>query len=462
MDAKGNLVLPGLIDCHSHLFSLAEKEDEVDLRDCKSISEMQERIAQFLSRKQLGKAEWILGRGWDQDLFEEKRIPSKEDIDKVLPDNPSVMTRICGHIAVVNSKALESLKFLSRQPEELVPRAGESPIGIVKEGALDKIWKAVPSLTRNQLATSMERVLKQALQFGMVAAHCILSSNWKEELAAIRILDKEGKLEIALSFFLPTEAIDEVEKMTKKERDLLNGQSFCVLGFKAFADGSLGARTAALIIPYSDDPNNSGILLYTEEELAAIAKRVKKLRMILATHAIGDRAVEQVLNAYRKACIKEKDNFRIEHCSVVNKRFLRRLSGVILSVQPSFATSDYWIPNRLGSAEERIAYPLKTLNKLALIVGGSDSPVEDLNPLKGICSATQNPLSIERLDLKQAVHIYSSNTANLSPLTRRYGRIAAGFQSNLIVLDTSDREQFCKAKPQQILHKGKWVYEATK
>ena len=372
------------------------------------------------------------------------------------------MTRICGHIAVVNSKAIESLKFLASQPEELVPLAGGCPTGIVKEGALDEVWKAVPSLTRNQLATSMERVLKQALQFGLVAAHCILSSNWKEELEAIRVLDKEGKLEIALSLFLPTEAIDKVEKMTRKERNWLRGLNYCVLGFKAFADGSLGARTAALIGPYSDDPNNFGILLQTEEELAEIAKRVKKLRMILATHAIGDRAIEQVLNAYRKAGIKKSDNFRIEHCSVVNKRFLRRLSGVILSVQPSFATSDYWIPNRLGTGDERVAYPLKTLSKLTPIVGGSDTPVEDLNPLKGICSATQNPIAGERLALKQAVDVYSSNAATLSPLTRKYGKIATGFDSSLIVLNTGDREQLCKAKPQRILHKGEWVYEAIR
>ncbi|MCL4518171.1 MAG: amidohydrolase [Thaumarchaeota archaeon] len=455
IDAGERIVLPGFIDCHSHLFSLAEEQDEVDLRGCRSIQEMQDRISTFLEQEDKERSEWLFGRGWDQDLFTDRRLPTKEDIDEVAPDAPCVMVRICGHIAVANSKALERLEFLKQRSEDLVPRVNGVLTGIVKETALDELWRSVPSLKVNDLAPRLEKVLDAALGFGLIGVHCILSSNWKEEIKAIRLLSKKGKLKIALSLFLPIEALSEVKKMSRIRKRALSGTNFQVLGFKAFADGSLGAKTAALIEPYSDDSGNCGVLYHSQADLVKIASRVQQLGFILATHAIGDRAIEQVLDAYKEAEIRKKDGFRIEHCSVVNKRFRRKLAGVVVSVQPSFATSDYWIKDRLGSSSERVPYPLRTLSELTLVVGGSDAPVETLNPIKGIFSAMNNPIESERLSLKKAVEIYTANAAKLSPLSKNTGKIRVGAEPSFVILDAKSPEEIGNAKVEQVLIRAK-------
>ncbi|MDG6999124.1 MAG: amidohydrolase family protein [Nitrososphaerota archaeon] len=456
-DAKGKIVLPGLIDCHTHLFSLAERAGEVDLRSCKSIREMQERIAEFASRKKLRKHEWLFGRGWDQDLFKDKQYPQRKDLDTVLPNNPCVLSRVCGHIAVVNSQTLERLSFLNNRPEALVPRKNGELTGIVKEMALEEIWKAVPSTNAAKLAIQLRKVLMEARRFGLAGVHCILSSNWKQELEAIKMLDEKRRLVIILSLFLPIEAIHEIEKLRNKERKSLNGKNFVVLGFKVFTDGSLGARTAALSAPYSDDAGNYGILYHSKNQITEFAKSAKKLGMILAAHAIGDRAVDQVLDAYAIAGIKKRDGFRIEHCSVVRKEFANRLSGVTLSVQPSFATSDYWIPERLGSGDKRIAYPFEFLYSQTLVVGGSDAPVESLNPLTGIISATLNPNPKERLSFAKAVALYSANAAKLSPLTKKLGRIAPGYDPSMLILNIKSEQEIEKAKVEHIMVRARLV-----
>jgi predicted amidohydrolase YtcJ len=274
---------------------------------------------------------------------------------------------------------------------------------------------------------------------------------------------------VKLSLLLPVSAIEELERGAidegEKESDtLLHGSNHAVIGFKLFSDGSLGARTAALLDPYSDDPGNRGILYLGREKIAEIAARVKKLGLVLATHAIGDRAIQEVVEGYRLARVKKSDGFRIEHCSVMNQRQIRSLGEVTVSIQPSFATSDYWIKERLGrNRKKRVAYPLKSLLRVKghYLIGGSDAPVESLNPLRGVLSATRNPLSGESLSLREGLSIYTSSASDKSPLTRLGGVISRRRDCDLVILDCVEERHLCSSKVSALFLGGKLVWPNT-
>ncbi|MHB8567026.1 MAG: amidohydrolase [Nitrososphaerales archaeon] len=457
-DAEGRIVLPGLIDCHVHFFAVGQMKRMVDLKGTRSIKDINKRIEKFIetSRQRGDHIEWILGRGWDQDKLAESRFPRKEDLDSVTGTIPSMMVRICGHMAVLNSKAVNVISTLDRFDAKRVPRNKKGGFtGLVKEEALDACWNSIPPPDQNMLKTYLLTAQSEALRFGLAGAHIILSENWQEELSAIMDLDGGGKLMLKLSLFLPISALAMVEQMADKSRKL-NGSRFVTLGFKVFSDGSLGARTAALNEPYSDDHSTSGLSYYGADELVEFATKIKRLGMIMATHAIGDKAISDVANAMKVAGIKSSDGFRIEHCSVVNQHMLKRIKGCVVSIQPAFATSDYWIKERLGrNSQARQAHSFRSLMSVAkLVIGGSDAPVESLNPLTGIKSAMNNPVKKERLSLEEAISLYSSNAAGQSPITRKSGRIAKGFCCDLTILNVKKAPKIIHAKVKGIIIDG--------
>lgn len=453
-DANGRLVLPGLIDCHIHLFGVGEMYDMIDLKGVKSIKEVKIELAK--ARLQVGNG-WIIGRGWDQDKFSDRRFPSKQDLDNVTGNIPTMLVRVCGHIAVLNSAGLGRIKGLQKQSSEIVGRDSKGNLtGIVKEDALGLCWNQIRSASFDKMKAQFLKAQNEAIRHGMIAAHIILSEEWKRELSVIRALDKKKLLRLKTSLFLPISAISQVEKQ-KDQNKLLEGDNFVTLGFKVYADGSLGARTAALEYPYHDDIANKGILNFTTKELVSFARRTKKLGMILAVHAIGDRAINQVLSAFDLAKVSKSNGFRIEHCSVINASILKKLSKTVVSIQPCFATSDYWVDERIGKdTNARQAHAFRSIMKFAgRTIAGSDSPVESLDPLAGIRSAMNNQRANERLSLNEALYLYSSSAAQSSPITSQSGIIASGHACDLVILDKKNPKDFDKAKVVQVILDGK-------
>jgi predicted amidohydrolase YtcJ len=467
-NANGRLVLPAFIDCHCHLFVLAKKYQEVDLSGSKSIHELQERIRNFVpsTSKYGGFESWIFGRGWDQEKFEEKRYPTRHDIDSAVNRFPAIMTRVCGHIAVANTSALEFFKErgnLSKFDSDLVPKDSfGQPTGIIKERALSSCWSEIPKPSISQLEKQFMKAQREALRFGLYSVHCIL--NDVDQLSAIQRLDKRGKIRLKLNLLLPIDTLSQVEKMNSDERKkFLRGLHYQVLGFKIFTDGSLGARTAALSKDYADDPGNMGMLNYPDEKLIEYARRVKDLGLIAATHAIGDRAVEQTLRCYARAGIKKTDGFRVEHASIVRLDLLRSLSGAILSVQPMFSTSDFWITERIGrDRSARLAYPFKTLRDYTLIVGGSDSPVESLDPVSGIRAAIRNRTDeSESLSVDESLELYTKNAAVLSPLTKNSGVIGKGKNCDVVVVKSATLRDIETLSVHQLFIDGIAIHRTT-
>src|SRR5579883_1470693 len=288
------------IDSHIHLFAVAENASFVDLYGSRSVNEMLQRIREYIKiHEDLGEKEnrksWVLGRGWEQDKLAERRFPTRFDLDKVVTSRPAMMVRVCGHVAVLNSVALDLLlsRLDSKSLDKILieeDKSGERT-GIIRERALEEAWKLVPDPSISKLVDQFLYSQKLCLENGIVGVTCILSENWRRELKAIRRVSESGRLRIRVCLLLPISALEEVEGgiLDSDEFAISENDGYAVHGFKLFADGSLGARTAALNEDYSDDPGNSGILNYADSEIIDYARRIKKLRRyILATHAIGD------------------------------------------------------------------------------------------------------------------------------------------------------------------------------
>jgi len=439
IDAKNKTVVPGLVDCHVHMTGFGRSLQALDLRNTKSIREIQHKLREYAEKNP--EKSWILGRGWDQEKFAEKRYPTRWDLDTAVAGKPVLLMRVCGHAEVVNSKALRLAgitKGTTIEGGEIdLDEAGGEPNGILRENAIELVWKAVPKLTLKELEEACLLACRRAAEAGLTCVHWIVDSS--EEIRTIQKLYSEGKLPLRVYLGIPAELLDELVNL-----GLLTGfgNDKVKIGFvKILADGSLGARTASLKEPYSDKPETRGMMLYTQKKLNKFVSKAHKAGLQLAIHAIGDRSMEAVLKALSKTLKqlpRENHRHRIEHCSVLNPKLIRRMKrlGLIASVQPHFIVSDFWVVDRLGKARARWTYPLKTLIREELIVAsGSDCPVEPIDPFLGVWAAVaRKSFAEESLTLKEALKTYTWNAAYASFDENKNGSIEVGKFADLTIL----------------------------
>ena len=439
IDARNKTVVPGFVDCHVHMTGFGRSLQTLDLRNVKSIREMQQKLMEY-AEKNPEKC-WILGGRWDQEKFVEKRFPTRWDLDIAVTDKPVFLIRVCGHVGVVNSRALQLADITKETTIEggridLDEAAGE-PNGILQENILELVWKAVPKPSLKELEDACLLACRKAVEAGLTGVHWIVNS--AEEIRTIQKLYFEGKLPLRVYLGIPADLLDELVNL-----GLLTGfgNDMVKIGFvKIFSDGSLGARTAALKEPYSDKRETKGIMLYTQKKLNKLVLKAHKAGLQLAVHAIGDRAIEAVLKAFSKALKefpRENHRHRIEHCSVLNPKLIKRMKrlGLIASVQPHFIISDFWVADRLGKARARWVYPFKTLMHEDLIVAsGSDCPVEPINPLLGIWAAVaRESFPEESLTVEEALRTYTLNAAYAFFDEDKKGTIKAGKFADLTIL----------------------------
>jgi predicted amidohydrolase YtcJ len=451
IDAKDKTVIPGLVDCHVHMTGLGQFLQNLDLRNVQSIKEMQKKLTEYAQKNP--KKTWILGGRWDQERFTEKRYPTRWDLDAAIADKPVFLTRVCGHAAVANSKALQLAGITKETTIEggkvdLENITGE-PNGILRENAVELVWKAIPKPNVKELEEACVLACRRAVENGLSGVHWILDS--AEEVRIIQKLYSEGKLPLRVYLGIPVKLLDELVSL-----GLFTGfgNGMVKIGFvKIFADGSLGARTAALKEPYSDKPETTGMLLCTQKKLNKLVSKAHKAGLQLAVHAIGDRAIEAVLRAYSKALKQfpnENHRHRIEHCSVLNPKLTRRMKrlGLTASVQPHFIVSDFWVVDRVGRGRARWVYPFKTLMHEGVIVASSsDCPVEPINPLLGIWAAVaRKSFPEESLTVEEALKTYTLNAAYASFDEDKKGTIEAGKFADITLLS----DDLAKAPPDKI------------
>lgn len=433
-------VLPGFTDCHVHMASFGRSLTTLNLRKATSIPQLKAMVKD--KAQHLPSETWILGGGWDQERLTEKRYPTRWDLDEAVPDHPVVLFRVCTHLCVANSVALEKTGI---RRNTVAPPGGaidrdlltREPTGILREKAMDILLKALPEVMEEISFEACLLACQKTVEAGVTCVHWIIES--PGEMRIIQKLRKEGKLPLRVYLLIPHEFLGTLEGLGLRQG--FGDAELKIGGLKILLDGSLGAGTAALKEPYNDAPATRGIMIYPQGDVEKLVCTARKAGLQMCIHAIGDRAVETALDVFEKTSKrvpKSHHRDRIEHASVLSKGLIQRMQrlGIIASVQPHFLVSDFWVEKRLGKRRVRWVYPFKSLMKTGVVIcGGSDCPVEPISPLLGIWAAVvRHPNPEERLTIEEAIRLYTVNAAYASFEEAVRGTIEEGKLADMVVL----------------------------
>lgn len=446
IDLNGRTVLPGFIDSHVHIDELGISLNTIDLRNVKSLRELKERIKSSLNKIE---TLWILGHGWDQEYFEEKRWPTRWDIDEVIRHRPAMLTRICLHAAVLNTRAMEITGLINLESPNIVRDEKGSPTGIVREDALEIAWEKV----RDSMSVEdYEKLIEDAIHFAVSQGVTTLGFTGCSEkvLKALINLWSRGRLYARVRVYLtPGKGWETVEMLRRAGLRRGFGDEYLrIMGVKIIADGSLGARTAWLSQPYSDDPSTCGAPDIPPEELKDLVKKVHETGLQLAIHGIGDKAIDAILDAYSELRDIDKARHRIEHASVLREDQLEKMArlGVVASIQPNFVISDWWALSRLGKERIRWLYPFRSMLEKGIAIGfGTDSPVEPINPWQSVYAAVTrgryeniahyNETKNESLSLEEALYAYTYGSAYIMFEENSLGILDVGRLADFVIVD---------------------------
>tara|TARA_B100000809_G_C15108654_1_gene519714 strand:- start:465 stop:2096 length:1632 start_codon:yes stop_codon:yes gene_type:complete len=378
-DAKGKTIVPGLIDAHAHLLDLGMSMQQVDLVGAKSYKETLDRVVAFQNKKN---SDYIIGSGWDQNDWELKEFPTKEELDSIFPNTPVSLIRIDGHAMIVNSKALEMAgitKDTKMAGGEVFLKDGE-PSGILIDSPMRLVWNTYPEQDKSYYIKALKDAEKICLELGLTTIDEAGADRITIEL--VDSLQQAGELSLRMYAMITKDKSDLEYYLNKGiiKTDRLNVRSV-----KIWADGALGSRGAAMRDEYSDQSRHHGAMTTDEAELDSLAKIILKAGYQMNTHAIGDSANISVLRVYTETLKNEEDpRWRVEHAQIVTTSDFSYFSKKILpSIQPTHATSDmYWAEDRVGSERIKGAYSYKTLlKKSGLVALGTDFPIERVNPM---------------------------------------------------------------------------------
>lgn len=386
VNARGKFIYPGFIDAHAHFFGYGSSLQRVDLTGTNSWDECLERTKKFATDHTEG---WILGRGWDQNDWTKKDFPSNEKLTELFPDRPVLLTRVDGHAAIANQKALElaNVKPGDKLIGGEVEVANGKLTGILIDNAVDLVSVKIPMPSSEQIKKLLLDAQKNCFAVGLTTIDDCGSDY--TDVIFVDSIQKTGDLKMRMYIMLSDakKNYDFALQRGKIKTPRLN-----VRAFKVYADGALGSRGACLLAPYSDKPGHLGFLLSMPEHFDSVASVLAQKGFQMCTHAIGDSGNRTILNIYAKYLKGKNDQrWRIEHAQVVNHDDFKLFGqySIIPSVQPTHGTSDmYWAGDRLGAERVKGAYAYKQLldqnNWMPL---GTDFPVEDISPFKTFYAA---------------------------------------------------------------------------
>lgn len=388
VNLNGKFVYPGFIDAHCHFYWYGIGLQKADLVGTKSFNEVIERLQAYV--KQYPDKDWIEGRGWDQNDWEVKEFPVKEQLDTIFPDRPVLLIRVDGHAALVNSKALELAginKDTKIEGGDIRLENGE-PTGILIDNAIEMVRKIIPEITETENRKALKEAQADCFNVGLTGI--VDAGLDTTQINLIRRGHEEGWLKMRINAMMsPTEE----NRNAYMENGGYSDERLQLTGIKLFADGALGSRGACLLENYSDDSGNTGFMLEKADYYRKWAKIAYDNNLQCNTHAIGDSANRFVLDLYADFLESNNDRrWRIEHAQIVHPDDQKKFGdyNVIPSIQATHCTSDmYWADERLGEKRMKFsAYAYKDLLEYAgILAGGSDFPVEDINPLYGFYAA---------------------------------------------------------------------------
>lgn len=443
VDLGGAAVVPGFHDAHVHLSAGALTRSWVDLRGAASAHEAAERVA--AAARGVARDRWLRGFGWDQTRWAEGHWPSRHDLDRLVPEHPILLTRGDGHVAWLNSAAIERLGWSERTVDpdggtiEREP-GSRRPSGIATETAAELAATRIPEADQAERKRALLAVLRLAAAAGITAVDDVLEP-WA--LPLYGELRREGALTLRvhgwLPMALPLEHAADLRRAHPPDDPWLSAGTL-----KAFLDGTLGSRTAALDEPYSDAPGSRGQIRVDPEACAAWIHEADRNGWAVALHAIGDRALRLAADLLERLPARARCRpHRVEHCQVARREDLARIARAtaVASVQPLHYFDDLpFAQERLGAARAAAAYPLRSLQALgATLAFGSDWPVAALDPIETVLAASlrraasEAPASFEALTLGSALRAATEGGA-LAHGDRRRGRLAPGYRADFVVL----------------------------
>jgi len=486
VDLDSHFVMPGFNDAHMHLASAGLEKLNVNLVGVKTLDEFRERLRAKVEAA--GPAEWVVGEGWDETLWPVKALPTRWDLDEVSGKHPVYLERVDEHIGVANTRALQlaSVTVASRDPErgKIDRDDAGTPNGILREKAQLLVQAVIPKPTHEKRRQAIELALADLASHGITSAQDY--SQW-EDFQIYEELEHEGKLTARISEWLTFD--DSIEDLNNKRNSHPASDNLLHTGMlKAFLDGSLGSKTAALLEPYSDDPKNSGLPQYEAAKLNAMTKERVLAGYQIGFHAIGDKGVQLALDAFAEAekaakegKVKAADGgadyrLRIEHAQVTTPQQILRFKDlkVIASMPPNHLLTDMnWAEARLGPKRAEHSYAwAEFLRRGVVLAFGTDYPVEPVTPFRGLYSALtrqsedgkKSYYPAQKLNIEQAIAAYTTGAAFAEFAEKQKGRLEPGMLADFIVLD----QDITAALPPKILQTkvlrtvvgGKTVYEA--
>ena len=451
VDAGGRTLLPGLIDAHGHVMALGFNALQLDLTGTTSLTEVQQRLKDYAAANP--QARWILGRGWNQELWTEKRFPTSADIDAVVSDRPVWLGRVDGHAAVANSAAMQAAGFsLNTQ----APAGGRIDNGLFVDAAMSLIESKIPAPTPAEQDAALAEAQELMLANGLTAAADMGTT--PEEWAAMNRAGTAGRLNARiLSYAGGIPSMRAINGGKPSER--LYDDRLHLVGVKLYSDGALGSRGAYLKAPYHDQPDTRGLSLIGDAELLKQSKEAAGNGHQLAIHAIGDAANAQVISNFEKLGDGDR-RWRIEHVQIIDPADIARLkpAGIIASMQPVHQTSDrLMVEKRIDPPRLEGAYAWQTIARCGVpLAFGSDFPVESPNPVPGLMAAVsrqdlngQPPggwLPHERVSFEQALAGFTRGAAYASFAEDRIGSLEPGKWADFILVD----RDVSQAEPQSL------------
>jgi len=443
INAQGLPIYPGFIDSHAHFYDLGYYLNQVDLKNTQSLEEVIDRVVEFDVENN---PNFILGRGWDQNDWNNKTFPTNTQLNEMFPDKPVVLRRIDGHAYLVNDSALKlaGINNLTKVEGGEIVKIGNRLTGVLIDNSMRLVDNIIPEPSREESIQALLSAQDLALKYGLTTISD--AGLTKEQIYLIDELQKDGALKIKIYAMIENDpsSLEHFLEIGPYKTDRLNVRSV-----KVYVDGALGSRGALLIDDYSDRKGFNGIIRTPIDSVNKLALRLSGTKFQMNTHAIGDKANRIVLNAYRDALFDFRDpRWRIEHAQVIAKEDIELFNiKIIPSVQPTHATSDmYWLNDRIGQNRSKYAYAYQELlNKSKYIAFGTDFPVEDISPIMTFYSAVyrkdiegypesgfQMENSINRFDALSAMTSWGAY-ANFEEDEK--GTIEVGKDADFIILD---------------------------